>query len=326
MTLEPAYWLLGALMMAAGALNLSAAAANATTPRRARPLRGSFWLLLGALFMAAPVLAPAWIGGCVVALSALAFAARSERMDDTQAKASEAQAAETSLRLGAKLLHPALLLPVLTCAGTLLLRYVHGQGAPFAAFALNDAPLYALASAALLSLGFACARLRTAPHRALSHGANTLDQLGWPVLLPLLLAILGALYVKAGVGDALAVHLKAIFPTDNRYACVLLFGGAMAAFTMLLGNAFAAFPVVMAAVGIPLVVKLHHGEPLSLAAIGMLCGYCGTLMTPLAANFNWVPVILLDIENRYAVIRAQLPSALLILAGNLVLLMLVVYR
>ena len=57
-----------------------------------------------------------------------------------------------------------------------------------------------------------------------------------------------------------------------------------------------------------------------MAAIGMLSGFCGTLMTPMAANFNVVPASLLELPDRDApfngVIRAQVPTALLLLVAN----------
>jgi len=71
---------------------------------------------------------------------------------------------------------------------------------------------------------------------------------------------------------------------------------------------------------------VHGADPAPLAAIGMLSGYCGTLLTPMAANFNLVPVALLDLKDRNAVIRAQLPTALPLLAANLVLLGLLCFR
>ena len=43
-----------------------------------------------------------------------------------------------------------------------------------------------------------------------------------------------------------------------------------------------------------------------MAAIGMLSGFCGTLMTPMAANFNIVPAALLELADRNAVIKAQI--------------------
>jgi len=100
----------------------------------------------------------------------------------------------------------------------------------------------------------------------------------------------------------------------------------MALFTMIMGNAFAAFPVMTAGIALPLLVGLHGAEPVSLAAIGMLSGYCGTLMTPMAANFNLVPAALLELKDPYGVIRAQVPTALVLLACNVLLMYFIVFR
>jgi hypothetical protein len=63
----------------------------------------------------------------------------------------------------------------------------------------------------------------------------------------------------------------------------------MALFTILTGNAFAAFPIMASAIAVPLLLNQHGGDPAVVGAIGMLAGFCGTLMTPMAANFNLVP-------------------------------------
>ncbi|XLM19849.1 DUF979 domain-containing protein, partial [Chromobacterium piscinae] len=76
---------------------------------------------------------------------------------------------------------------------------------------------------------------------------------------------------------------------------VLAYVLGMALFTMIMGNAFAAFPVMTAGIGIPFLVGTHHGDAAVMAAIGMFSGYCGTLMTPMAANFNIVPAALLEL-------------------------------
>jgi len=59
----------------------------------------------------------------------------------------------------------------------------------------------------------------------------------------------------------------------------------MVIFTMIMGNAFAAFSVITAGIGIPFIIK-NGGNPAVIGALGMTAGYCGTLMTPMAANFN----------------------------------------
>src|SRR5204862_3556433 len=127
-----------------------------------------------------------------------------------------------------------------------------------------------------------------------------------------------------GVGKAIAALVGDVIPTDSAIACLIAFGLGMVAFTAIMGNAFAAFPVMMAGIGLPLLVKQHGAHAAALGAMGMLTGYCGTLVTPMAANFNIVPVLLLELRDPHAVIRAQWPTALALLVANLVLMSLLV--
>ena len=57
----------------------------------------------------------------------------------------------------------------------------------------------------------------------------------------------------------------------------------------------------------------------------MLSGFCGTLVTPMAANFNVVPAALLELPDRNGVIRVQAPTALIFLLGNIVLMYLLAF-
>jgi uncharacterized membrane protein len=100
----------------------------------------------------------------------------------------------------------------------------------------------------------------------------------------------------------------------------------MALFTIVMGNAFAAFPVMTAGIGLPLIVHRFGGDPIVMSAIGMLAGFCGTLLTPMAANFNLVPAALLELPDRNGVIKAQAPTALMLLAANTALMAVLVYR
>ena len=47
--------------------------------------------------------------------------------------------------------------------------------------------------------------------------------------------------------------------------------------------------------------------------IALTCGYCGTLMTPMAANFNIVPVAILNMKDRWGVIKNQVLVGLIML-------------
>jgi uncharacterized membrane protein len=153
-----------------------------------------------------------------------------------------------------------------------------------------------------------------------------MDTVGWAAILPQMLAALGALFAVAGVGHVVSDLVKTWIPLDSAFAVVAAYTFGMAIFTMIMGNAFAAFPVMTAGIGLPLIVHQFHGNPAILGAIGMLCGFCGTLMTPMAANFNIVPAALLELKDQNGVIKAQWPTALLLLIVNTILLYLFVFR
>lgn len=131
-------------------------------------------------------------------------------------------------------------------------------------------------------------------------------------ILPQLLATLGAVFTAAGVGSLTAKLIAGLFPTGSHLGGVILYCVAMALFTIIMGNAFAAFAVITAAVGIPFVIA-QGANPAIVAAIGMTSGYCGTLLTPMAANFNSLPVALLEMKDPLGVIKQQAPIAILLL-------------
>ena len=120
------------------------------------------------------------------------------------------------------------------------------------------------------------------------------------------------------VAAALPVHVPGV--------AVVAYCAGMALFTILLGNAFAAFPVMTLGVGLPFIVKAHGGDPAVMGTLGMLSGYCGTLVTPMAANFNLVPARLLELRDDFAVIKAQVPFAAAIWVFNVVVMYVCVFR
>jgi len=77
---------------------------------------------------------------------------------------------------------------------------------------------------------------------------------------------------------------------------------------------------------VPVLVGVYHGDPAVMAAIGMFSGYCGTLMTPMAANFNIVPAALLELPDKNAVIKVQVPTAAALLVVNIFLLYFLMFR
>ncbi|MBI3886123.1 MAG: DUF979 family protein, partial [Opitutae bacterium] len=127
-------------------------------------------------------------------------------------------------------------------------------------------------------------------------------------------------------GPVVADLVARTLPTQFPFVAVAAYCLGMAVFTMCMGNAFAAFAVITGGIGLPLIVHQHHGNVAIMAGIGMLAGYCGTLMTPMAANFNIVPAMLLDLKDRHAVVKAQVPVGLTLLAANILIMYLCVYR
>lgn len=216
-------------------------------------------------------------------------------------------------RHGNRLFLPALIIPVTALLGTLLFKQVPGLADP------KQVTIIALAIGVVIALAACHLWLRPQPLAALDAGRNLLDTIGWASILPQMLASLGAVFALAGVGDVVGELAGQAIPGGSLFGAVLAYGLGMALFTMIMGNAFAAFPVMTAAIGIPQLIHVHHGNPATICAIGMLAGFCGTLMTPMAANFNIVPAALLDLKNRNGVIRAQVGTALPLLAVNIAL-------
>jgi len=154
----------------------------------------------------------------------------------------------------------------------------------------------------------------------LQEGRRLIDAIGWAAVLPQMLAALGVVFAAAGVGDVIGGAPSQAIPEGSVFLTVLVFGLGMALFTMIMGNAFAAFPVMAAAIGVPILIHQDGGNAGVIGAVGMLSGFCGTLMTPMAANFNIVPAALLELKNQYGVIKLQIPTAIPLLIANIVIL------
>lgn len=310
------YWLVGAYL----AWSALRALRDRSNPRRLA--NGLFWGLLALAMLAADRMPPAWVGGLVVVLACLAGFGGLGRgqCDEGTPAAREAEAR----RLGNRLFVPALLIPLVAVL----------VAVPFADLEIGGTRVFGAQLTTLVGLGVAClvataAALlltRSWPGAAIEQSRRLLDAIGWAALLPLLLATLGSVFAATGVGEAVAGLIRVLIPVENRFVVVLAYALGMAAFTMVMGNAFAAFPVMTAGIGLPLLVRMHGADAASLAAIGMLSGYCGTLLTPMAANFNLVPAALLELRDPNAVIRQQVATALPLLACNIAIMYLVVFR
>ena len=281
-----------------------------------------FWGLLGLIFVAGKALTPVVVGYFLLVLVGLA--ATKQVGESPVAGPSLAERMASAARLGNRIFWPALLIPVTAVLGTLVLSKLHAGD-----FCLFDPANVTVTSVCLGALVAALAGLRitrAAPLTPVAEGSRLLQTIGWAIILPQFLAALGGIFAKAGVGAVVADVVANALPTQYPFIAVLAYCTGIALFTICMGNAFAAFPVITLGIGLPFIVQQHGGNPAIMAAIGMLCGYCGTLLTPMAANFNVVPVMLLELKDKNAVIKAQVPIALTILAANILLMYCCVYR
>jgi uncharacterized membrane protein len=235
----------------------------------------------------------------------------------------QAEREARALRFGDRLFLPALIIPATALLGTLLYSYTPvGQ---LGWFEPKRETYILLALGVIIALATIYAWLRPPVLAPLQDGRRLMDSIGWAAVLPQLLAALGTLFAAAGVGDIVGGLTGSVIPHGNIFLTVVVFGVGMALFTMIMGNAFAAFPVMAAAIGVPLLVRGYGGNPAAIGAVGMLAGFCGTLMTPMAANFNLVPAALLELKDQYAVVKVQVATALPLLAFNILLIYLVAF-
>ncbi|WP_416050170.1 DUF979 domain-containing protein [Cupriavidus basilensis] len=304
------YWLAG-LVLAITALMTFA---DRDHPRRLST--GLFWALYALVFLIGDKLPPAIVGiGAVVMALIAGLGGVGHGKHGTLP---EAERRASAKRLGNKLFIPALLIPVVTVIGTLLFKDVKVAG--LALLDPKNVTFVSLGIGCLVALGVACWLTRDTVVQGVRESRRLTESLGWALVLPQMLAMLGLVFADAGVGKAVAHLTTAYINMDYKLVAVVVYCVGMALFTVIMGNGFAAFPVMTGGIGVPILVNMFHGNPAVMAAIGMFSGYCGTLMTPMAANFNIVPAALLELDDKNAVIRAQVPTALMVLVANIVLL------
>jgi uncharacterized membrane protein len=303
---------IGAVYLVAGCT--FAAFAVGSLRDRAHPKRfgtAGFYALIALSFFAGDHLGNLGNGLLVLALVAIAGSGAMARGSSSGATAEERRAGATCH--GDRLFLLALVIPLTALGGTLLFKQMPGLVDP------KQATLVALALGVLVALAIGHAWLRAGIATPFEEGRRLMDGVSWAAVLPQMLASLGAVFALAGVGDVVGGLITRFIPDGSLFGAIMAYALGMTIFTMVMGNAFAAFPVMISAVGIPLLVHRYGGDPAVIAAIGMLAGFCGTLMTPMAANFNLVPAALLELRDRNGVIKQQIGTALPLLCVNILL-------
>ena len=313
-TLEHIYWLTGLMMAGVSIVNWR------DRSNRRRFNNTAFWGIYAVTFLFGSRI-PDLGNGLLLIVMVLVASIRGLGQGVDASSTSEREA--SARRWGNKLFIPALAIPVVTVLGTLTLKRFTINGNPLVD--VKQVTVISLALATLVALAIGMALLRPPLSTPIREARRLLDAVGWAAVLPQMLAALGALFALAGVGNVVSELAQRWIPLNTPSVVVLTYAIGMAVFTMIMGNAFAAFPVMTAGIGLPLIVQKFGGDPTIMSAIGMLSGFCGTLMTPMAANFNIVPTALLELPDENAVIKVQIPTALILLGVNILLMNFLVF-
>lgn len=254
-----------------------------------------FWALLGISFIGGSYLPSLYIGAIVVILALLTLF-KQVRIG-TLPTLDEVKANIEAKRLKNKIFIPVMLMALIA----LVLAKVIPE---FSKISISLAALLATISLLLIT--------KSHPKSLLSENNRMVQQVSTSGIVPQLLGALGAIFTVAGVGDLISHLISDFVPSGSRFMGVVAYVLGMVLFSMIMGNAFAAFTVITAGVGVPFVFSLG-ANPIIASALAMTAGCCGTLLTPMAANFNTLPVALLDMKNPNGVIKAQVGVAIVMI-------------
>ena len=262
-----------------------------------------FWFILAFTFIFGPYI-PKWITGLCVVIIAGLTASGGVRQSASDVPSPENTRKEAN-RVGFKVLIPPLCLAlVAVLVATFLSKWISANNA--------------IGISAVVALLVVFAVTRTPVKNTVVDGSRLMDNVGPVGILPQLLAALGALFTAAGVGTVIANGVSAIIPEGSRLIATAVYCIGMALFTIIMGNGFAAFSVITVGIGLPFLI-LQGASPVVVGALGLTAGYCGTLCTPMAANFNIMPAALLETKDKYVIIKSQLPIAGVLLLIHIIL-------
>ncbi|BAL62904.1 DUF979 domain-containing protein [Melissococcus plutonius] len=259
-----------------------------------------FWLLLGIIFAAGNFM-PYAISGILLTIIGILTLFKQVKIGKL-AELSEKDGEKSAKRIGNWVFFPSILLAALAVG----ISYTSLGGQ------------VGIGIASILSLIVAMFIMRAKPKTMLDDTDRMLQSVGTTGILPQLLAALGVIFNTAGVGDVISHAVSGVVPEGNRLAGVIAYCLGMIIFTMVMGNGFAAFTVITAGIGIPFVIA-QGGDPVIAGTLAMSAGFSGTLLTPMAANFNALPVALLEMKDSNGVIKAQAPIALIMIVVHIAL-------
>ena len=260
-----------------------------------------FWGILSAVFMFGDYIPSQIVGALVIVIAVLS---ETKQINiGTLKQLDETFATLKAEKLGLKIFIPSLSIAIIAM---LIASFTDFSGT------------VAIGISSTLTLVLTFVITKAKPKEFLEDSNRMYQSMGSFVILPQLLASLGVLFTAAGVGDKISAIISGVIPTGNVLVGVIAYCVGMAVFTAIMGNAFAAFSVITVGVGLPFVFA-QGGDPVVCSVLALTAGYCGTLLTPMAANFNILPAALLELKDKNAVIKAQAPIAIILLVIHIFL-------
>lgn len=261
-----------------------------------------FWILIGVSFIVGPYV-PTYVTGAIIVVLACLTCAGLVQPAAVGVPSPEETRANAD-KFGFKAFIPPV---VLALAAVIVATVFSGLGS-------NNA----IGISGIIGLIVAYLLFKPGLLQPFKDGVRLLDNVGSTGILPQILAALGSLFTAAGVGTVIANGVSLIIPDGSKFIAVAVYCIGMALFTMVMGNGFAAFTVILVGIGYPFLIS-QGADPIVVGALGLTAGYCGTLMTPMAANFNIMPAALLETKSKYRIIFSQIPVALVMLAAHIIL-------
>lgn len=260
-----------------------------------------FWVILGVLFAFGKLIPPMIAGILVVIFGILSL------INGIVVKGSvendEKDSIDGSNRLGNKIFIPVILMAVLAIV---FAKLIPESGSSILGFT------------AIIGVIVAMIMTKSGISEMMNQSDRLVQQVGAISILPQLLGALGAIFTAAGVGEVIAGIIKGVIPTVSPMSGSIAYVLGMVIFTAIMGNAFAAFTVITAGIGVPFVMA-QGGDPAIAGALAMTAGYCGTLLTPMAGNFNILPIGVLNMSDKNGVIKEQAPFAIIMIIAHILL-------
>jgi Predicted membrane protein len=260
-----------------------------------------FWTILGVIISFGRWI-PATVVGLLIIIMCIPAVLKKVKMGNVQKMTVEETKANFE-KIGMKVFIPAFVIG----AGALVFAVFTDLGA------LVGVGFGVLTSAILLMVLLPSNK----PAVIINDAERMISTVGPLSMLSMLLACLGSVFTAAGVGETIAKLVSGVIPKGNITVGIIIYALGMMLFTIIMGNAFAAITVMTVGIGAPFVLS-YGADPVLIGMLALTCGYCGTLLTPMAANFNMVPVALLDMKRRFTVIRNQFVIALIMITFQII--------